>query len=224
MPTSRDLGAKHFSALFRFQPRPKKIPDYLPPPRITPGRVPLRLATRLRYLYLAYFSKPVSERVLYRALRRTGGRKILEIGIGNTARTLRMIHLTQRLAGDETVRYAAIDLFEARPSTDAESLSLKEVHRLLKPTPAQVQLIPGDPAQALARAANSLPNVDVVLICKEHTDAALAGAWFYVPRMLHATSVVFREVPDAATGATTLAVVEPAEIQARAATGRRRAA
>jgi hypothetical protein len=186
--------------------------------------VPLRLATRLRYVYLAYFSKPVSERVLYRALRRTGARKILEIGIGDPARTLRMIHLAHRLAGGEAVRYAAIDLFEARPTTAQRKLSLKEAHRLLKPTPAQIQLIPGDLGQALARVANSLPNVDVVLISKEHSDASLSGAWFYVPRMLHAHSAVFRELPDATTGATTLAVLEPGEIQARAAASRRRAA
>jgi hypothetical protein len=186
--------------------------------------VPLRLATRLRYFYLAYFSKPVCQRVLYRALRRTPGRKILEIGIGDTARTLRMIHLGQRLADGEALRYAAIDLFEARPTTAPERLSLKEAHRLLKPTAAQIQLIPGDPARALAQVANSLPNVDLVLISKEHTDASLSGAWFYVPRMLHAASVVFREMPDATSGATTLAVLEPAEILTRAAAGRRRAA
>ena len=184
----------------------------------------MRLSTRLRYLYLAYFSKPISERVLYRALRRTGARRILEIGIGDTARTLRMIHLAHRLAGGEAVRYAAIDLFEARPSTAQSKLSLKEAHRLLKPTPARIQLIPGDPAQALARTANSLPNVDLVLISKEHCDASLSGAWFYVPRMLHAASAVFRELPGAANGETSLAALEPAEIQARAAAGRRRAA
>jgi hypothetical protein len=184
--------------------------------------VPLRLATTLRYLYLAYFSKPASERILYRAIRRTGARKILEIGIGDTARTLRMIRLAERYAGAEPVRYAAIDLFEAR-AADRPKLSLKEAHRLLKSTTAQIQLIPGEPATALARVANSLSNVDLLLIAAAHSDAQLEGAWFYVPRMLHPQSAVFRELAEAVSGAMAPRPLEPAEIQTRAA-ARRRAA
>jgi hypothetical protein len=148
----------------------------------------------------------------------------LEIGIGDTARTLRMLHLAERLAEGEAVRYAAIDLFEARPAGSGARVSLKEAHRLLKATSAQIQLIPGDPAQALSQAANSLPNVDFVLISARSSDASLAGAWFYFPRMLHAPSAVFRELPEASGGATTVQLLSQAEIQARAAASRRRAA
>lgn len=190
----------------------------------TPGRVPLRLANNLRYFYLAYFSKPVCERVLYRALKRTRARRILEIGIGDPARTLRMIHLARRFSDGEPVRYAAIDLFEARPAVSGQKLSLKEAHRLLKPSQAQIQLIPGDPAPALARVANSLTNVDLLLISSAHSEASLAEAWFYVPRMLHGASVVYRERQDAGGTTAILEPLEQGEIQSRAATARRRAA
>jgi hypothetical protein len=175
-------------------------------------------------LYLAYFSKPVGERVLYRAIRRTRARRILEIGIGDPARTVRMIGLANRLADGESVRYAAIDLFEARPSDQGAHLPLKEAHRMLKGTPAQVQLIPGEPGKALAQVANALTNVDLMLISADHGDASLEGAWFYLPRMLHADSVVFREGRDDATGGKAPRPLDRAEIQARAASGRRRAA
>jgi hypothetical protein len=133
-----------------------------------------------------------------------------------------MVRLATRLARGEAIRYAAIDLFEARAAA-GQALSLKEAHRLLKTTEAQIQLIPGDPAGALARAANSLPNVDVILISAEIADAALVEAWFYVPRMLHAGTAVLRETA-AADGARALRLVERAEIQALAGASRRRAA
>jgi hypothetical protein len=160
--------------------------------------------------------------VLYRAIRRTRAKKILEIGIADTARTVRMIRLAERYGAGEAVRYAAIDLFEARPK-EQTSLSLKDAHRLLKSTGAQVQLIPGEPASALARMANSLANVDLLLISSANTDAALEGAWFYVPRMLHTGSAVFREA-DPGTGTVVPSVVDHGDIQTRAAAGRRRAA
>ena len=184
----------------------------------------MRLANSLRYFYLAYFSKPVSERAIYRAIGRTRARRILEIGIGDPARTLRMIHLARRFSDGQPVSYAAIDLFEARPATSGPNLSLKEAHRQLKATRARIQLIPGDPAQALARVANSLPNIDLVLISAEHSDASLAEAWFYFPRMLHGGSVVFREFAGAASGSTTLKRLDASEIRSLAGASRRRAA
>jgi hypothetical protein len=77
---------------------------------------------------------------------------------------------------------------------------------------------------ALAQAANSLPNVDVVVIAACHSEASLGEAWFYMPRMLHPRSVVYLETRDPGTGATTLRVLSPGEIQSLAAAGRRRRA
>lgn len=183
----------------------------------------MRLATLVRYLYLSRFSKPVGDRVLYRAMRRTPVCRILEIGIGSTPRSLRLIDLAQRLHGQEPVRYTAIDLFEARPA-DRTRLSLKDAHRLFKATGAQAQLIPGDAAGAIARSANSLPNQDLVLIAADHDPQALSGAWFYLPRMLHPKSCVFVETHDATSGIMTYRPLELGEIQARAMAARKRRA
>ncbi len=178
--------------------------------------------SRLKYLYLAYLSKPVGDRTLYRTIGKTGARKILEIGLGPTARTLRMLDLAARRSGGEATRLAAIDLFEARAS-EQPGLSLKEAHRVFKGAANQVQLIPGDPAATLPRVANSLAKIDLIIISSLVSDEALSGAWYYLPRMLNATSVVLRE-SAAADGQTGFSPIPHAEIESRAGAARRRAA
>jgi hypothetical protein len=182
----------------------------------------LRLATTLRYFYLSYLSKPVSDRPLYRVIRQLRPKKVLEIGVGTTERTLRLLDFAQRVGDGEAIRYAAIDLFEAR-GANLPKLSLKDAHRLFKAASAQAQLIPGDPSGAVARVANTLPDVDLVLISAAHDDAALAGAWFYLPRMLHANAVVLREIAQPG-GAVTFETIDAATIRERAGANRRRAA
>ncbi len=180
--------------------------------------------SHLKHLWLAYLSRPASDRVLYRTIRRNRVRKILEIGIATATRTLRMVHLAQRGARGEAVRYVAVDLFEARAGQQAAVLSLKEAHRLLKSTTAQVQLIPGDPASALGRAANALQNLDLVVISADHDAESLGDAWFYLPRMLHADSVVYIESRAASGEQTAFALLSREEILKRANVNRRRRA
>jgi hypothetical protein len=179
--------------------------------------------SRLKYLYLAYFSKPVGDRKLYRSVRRHPVHRILEIGMGPAARTLRLIDTVHRQSAGQEVRYVAIDLFEARPKETA-GLSLKETHRLLKTTAAQVQLIPGDPASALARAANALQKIDLVLISCEHTEQSLDRAWFYLPRMLHEGSEVYLESHAAQGPGTQWRLLSVREIESQAAAHRPRRA
>jgi hypothetical protein len=186
--------------------------------------VPLLSLNYLRYLYLAYFSKPVADRSLFRAIRRLKARKILEVGIESSTRTLRMIHLARRLAGAEAVRYVAIDLFEARASAQGSGQSLKETHKRLSPTGAQVQLIPGEPVHAIPRAANALAGMDLVVISAESTLESLSGAWFYLPRMLHPKSEVYLETPLADGSGTSFRLLAHEEIETLAAASKRRRA
>lgn len=180
-------------------------------------------ASRLKYLYLAYFSKPACDRVLYRAMARQKVQRILEIGLGDAVRAQRLIGVAHRCCGGEPIRYTAIDLFEARPS-GMLGLPLKDAHKLLKATGAQVQLIPGDPASALARSANALQNTDLVLISALHDEAQLAAAWFYLPRMLHAGSAVYVESRHGEASLPVLTRLSVSEIETRANASRRRRA
>lgn len=149
-------------------------------------------ASLLKYCYLAYFAKPVAERRLYRLVRRKQIQRIVELGIGDATRARRLIEIAQRYHEPQTVTYAGIDMFEAR-SEDQPELSLKQAYRQLTPTAAHLQLLPGDPYGALARAANSLLETDLLIIGADQDEASLERAWFYVPRMLHSGSSVFVE-------------------------------
>jgi hypothetical protein len=160
--------------------------------------------------------------MLYRAVRRSSARRIVEIGIGSAGRTSRMLNLARRWSGAEPVKYAALDMFEARPK-NKPGLSLKETHRLLARTSVQVQLVPGEPSQSLARAANALVNTDLLVISADYDLAAIGAAWFYVPRMLKPTTIVLRE-SALADGGTEFKVVSHAEIERLATDSRRRRA
>ena len=178
--------------------------------------------TRLKYLYLAYFSKPAAERTLYRLVRRIKPRKIVEIGIGSGLRAVRMIQLARGLRPGEQISYAGIDLFETR--TGGGGLSIKQAYRLLKPTKARVQLVPGDPYIALTRAANALRHTDLVIVSADQDKQALAQAWFYFPRMLQRTSQVLIEIPGPTGEGFVLKPLERKELDRRAAAPRRRRA
>ena len=177
----------------------------------------------LTYLYLAYLSKPRGDRTLYRSVRRLAARRIVEVGIGSAGRTRRMVKLAQRHSSGEPVKYAALDMFEARPA-NKPGLSLKETHRLLAGLGAQVQLVPGDPAQSLARVANALGDTDLLVISADYDAASLGSAWFYVPRMLQPTSTVLLETRLPEGSGTQFRVVPHAEIERLAADSRRRRA
>jgi len=177
---------------------------------------------RLRYVYLAYFSRPASERGLYRLIRRNKPQRIVEIGIGDGHRAARMIQVAARYRTAGPIRYAGVDLFETR-SAEHPGLTLKQAHRLLKPSGARVQLIPGDPLAALARAANALAGTDLVIISADQDASSLTAAWFYVPRMLHEGSCVLVEC-EAEEGKLELRPLSKSEIHARARGRRRRMA
>ena len=177
-------------------------------------------ARRIANLYLAYFSKPASDRALYRAIHRHRWQRILEIGVGSGRRALRMLEVASRHHPKDDLFYVGIDGFEARPAT-CPGLSLKEAHRRFKARQFKAQLLPGDPYAALMRAANALRNIDLVVISADQNAASLAQAWFYLPRVLHAKSVVYQEQvgPE---GAPVLVALDRATVDARAQKPHRR--
>ncbi len=145
----------------------------------------------LQYLSLRYFSRPQHQRQIYRQIAQRKIRSIVEIGISDGTRALQMLKVALRRTSAEDLRYTGIDLFEA--GDHASTISLKEAHRILRPAGVRLQLIPGDPFSALARSANSLANTDLLLINEPCDAASLEQSWFFMPRMLHAGSLILRE-------------------------------
>jgi hypothetical protein len=157
-------------------------------------------ASWFRYTYLAHFSRPKSNRQLYRLIKRECSCRIVEIGIHDLARAVSLIQVAQRYAGENKVWYTGIDWFEARQAGQP-ALALKEAYRVLRATEANVRLVPGAPASSLAAAANAHQNTDLILLGPEVHESDLKGAWFYVPRMLHEDSIILSERHDPAGNA-----------------------
>lgn len=168
----------------------------------------------LKYVSLAYLSRPQADREIYRLLKRHEITRIVEIGIRDLARTSAIIETAQRFAGERPVAYTGLDWFDARPD-HAAPLTLKQAHAALKTTGAQVRLVPGAPARSISTIANAHQNTELVLVGHSVTDDEMSFAWFYVPRMLRASSLVFREQRDA-EGRPTLTRLSIAELATRA--------
>jgi len=116
------------------------------------------------------------------------------IGLGDGQLARNMILFAHRHTTRAHVRFTGIDQFEMRSDTTG-GLPLKQAHQMLHSLPARIQLIPGDPFEALARHANSLLDSDLVVIQADQLGAAMDRAWFYVPRMLHHASLVLVNRP-----------------------------
>jgi hypothetical protein len=180
----------------------------------------LSVFRRLKNVYLSYFSKPASDRLLYRAIRRHGPQKIVEIGIAQGARSLRMIQVAATRHPASEIQFTGIDPFE---SGEMPGLSIRDAHRLLKGSGARIRLVPGTPYEALAGVANALGKVDLIVLAPRPDVQALEDAWFYVPRLLHEQTRVYLETVGA-DGQVSLRLVDAAEIHSLADCRRRRAA
>ena len=149
-------------------------------------------ASWFKYAHLAYLAKPKNDRQLYRLVKRQQICRLVEVGVGSLTRTLSLIEVAQRFAIDQKVHYTGLDWFDER-STNLADLRLKHAHQRLGPTAAAVRLVPGPPAASIAAIANAHQNTDLLLISYLVEEQDLETAWFYVPRMLHADSIVLRE-------------------------------
>ena len=145
----------------------------------------MSILSSLQLAYFAYFSKPQSDRLIYRAIRHHKMRKIVELGVGTGRRALRMIDVARLASPGQEVCYVGLDLFEGRSEADGPGLSLKAAYQLLRGVGARVQLVPGNPSESLARAANSLGKVDLLIVPAGLESPSSSRAWFFVPRMLH---------------------------------------
>lgn len=155
----------------------------------------------LQYFSWARFSKPTNDRMAYRAIKKHKFRSLVEVGLGEGVRCERMIRIAQRYSGASRIRYTGIDLFEDRGSS-SKPMKLIDMHRRLNGLGAKAQLVPGSFSNSIQRIANSHLRTDLLIIQREtETDAFadedFAGAWKFLPRMLHTSSLVMLFYPNA---------------------------
>ena len=154
----------------------------------------------LQYLTWTQLSKPTNDRIALRYIKKHKFRKFVEFGLGEGVRCERMIRVAQKYSGSGTIRYTGVDLFEARESSDTQ-LKLIEMHRQLNGLGAKAQLVPGDFSSAIQRIANSHQRTDLVVVQSDQESDVFANeefarAWKFLPRMLHAASVVMLFYPN----------------------------
>jgi Fructose-1,6-bisphosphatase/sedoheptulose 1,7-bisphosphatase and related proteins len=160
----------------------------------------LSVVRLIRSSYLFYFAQPAADRALYWAIKRKPIRTIVELGIGMgqaaNYRTERLLEVASWRRDCLPLAYTAIDLFESRPA-DQPRITLKAAFHDLRATGVKARLVPGDPYAALVRTANSLTGTDLLIVPAEVDQDSLAQAWRFVPRMIHAQTLVFQQ--DAAS-------------------------
>lgn len=174
----------------------------------------------IRSTWLLYFSQPAPDRFLYKAIKGKSIRSVVEIGIGGGLRTQRMFEVLSWQAAHEPVKYTGIDLFEAR-GLNQPGLSLKAAFHDLRKPGVNIKLVPGDPYDALVRAANGLAGTDLLIISADQDRESLQRAWTYMPRMLHTGSLIYQEVSDAKTGKTSYRRLTLLDVQRNAAVASR---
>lgn len=80
---------------------------------------------RFQLFYLLHLSQPAADRPIYRTLKDRPVRSIVEFGVENGQRALRMLDLASTHVPANEIRYTGVDLFEARTEPKGASLSLK---------------------------------------------------------------------------------------------------
>jgi hypothetical protein len=183
----------------------------------------LSILSQIRLLHSCYLSKPHADRPVYQAIRRCRARKIVELGVATGQRALRMIQVAKLASPGHEIHYVGVDPFEGRSEADGPGLTLKAAHQLLRCDGVRVQLVPGNPADALVHVANSLGKIDLLIVPAELDSASFARAWFFVPRMLHERSLVFVE-PTSENGQACLEAKPRHEVEVLASMGTRRRA
>lgn len=129
-------------------------------------------------------SKPAEERAMYQATQGRQFRSVLEVGVGDGSRALRLVDWLQRQADGE-IRYAAIDMFEA-----GEGPALKSFHAQMGSVGAKPLPIPGTLASGLPRVAHTLGAVDLVLFSFDIPELTGVVTQNFLPRIIESKSVV----------------------------------
>lgn len=154
----------------------------------------------LQYFSWSNFSKPTNDRVAYRAIKKHQFRSIVEIGLTAGVRCQRMIRIAQKYSDAPNVRYTGIDAFDGRDPSETP-MKLIEMHRQLNGLGAKAQLVPGDFETTIERIANSHLRTDLLIVQRTDAEDAFANedfarAWKFLPRMLHAASLVMVFYPN----------------------------
>ena len=146
----------------------------------------------LQRLYWRYFSKPATERALFLHVIENQIASVLEIGIGSGERIKQVLPLCTPSNGVSQIRYIGVDPFESA-SPGVPHLNLKAAHKMLAEFGVKAHLIPGEPANALARVAHTVLPSDLIIIDGGWGVESAQGRAIldWMPRLCHSKSTIF---------------------------------
>lgn len=124
-----------------------------------------------------------SHEILNEYIRNHECRRILEIGVhdGENART--MVEAAIQHVPPDEVEYYGFDFFAGS--------RLRDVERKLKAAGCTVHLFKGDSVDTLPRAAQTLPNMDVMFIDGGKSYAEAKSDWEHAKTLMHPGTAVF---------------------------------
>lgn len=169
----------------------------------------------LQKIYWTRFSKPTTERALFKHLIECPVRSILEIGVGDGSRMQRIANLVQLADDAEQLRYIGIDEFES--ASGGRHLSLKQAHQLASQLGFKASLIPGDHSGAVPRVAHKMGASDLVIVDgglnPQEPSVGIIGTW--LNRLAHSQSTII--ACDAVGGELTIVDSRRLELPVRIA-------
>ena len=121
---------------------------------------------------------------LCRQIKKSSIRSVLEIGIGDGSRAQQIINVLEKSDAEGPIRYHVIDQFEMAGG----SLSLKDYHKQLRNIGVKPNLIPMPTAAGIARFANTVGVVDLVIL----EGAELCDIQPQLQRILSPSAMVFQ--------------------------------
>ena len=179
----------------------------------------MSMMQRIKRLYWLHLSKPRESRALYRTAHKLRAKRIVEFGITDPDRSLRLVKLAvEACSPGQQICYTALDLFDAR-SEKRSPLTIKQAHRHFASSGAKVQLVPGPLPEGLARRANTLLGSDLIIFAEDVVPANDGRFWFYLPRLLHPESCVLRAHRAGVDQECRFAEITHAEVERRASIG-----
>lgn len=143
----------------------------------------------LRQIYLARFSHPAQNRDIFREFYRRKPASLFVLGVDSSTLVQELTGLMREWHPTERVRLALLDPFDARPASSPK-LTVRETNARFAELPVRLTLHPGDPACTLPRVANQLGTADAILLSPSIDADAFSSAWYFLPRLMHATSVL----------------------------------
>lgn len=142
------------------------------------------------------FRAPKRYHHLFDSIKEVQAKNILEVGVWNGKRAIKMIETAKLVSSSEMITYYGFDLFENLDQAHYEKEVSKkppakqDVENLLSTTGVQIKLFSGNTLVTMPQVIPTLPTMDFVFIDGGHSLETIAGDWSCVQKLMHSNTIV----------------------------------